>query len=200
VYFLAPHPLDPLSPSEITSTRDIILTYIQNNQSLQQLRSSLYFRQSQQQYIFNYITLQEPPKSVLLPYFLSNTPPPPDVTPRRSFAILISRSDSRVFEVTVNLSENRVEKWEEVTDPNSNPSLSPEDLNDSEAIARANPEVQRRCAALGYPNMSLVNADPWTIGYIGDRRRMMDPAFQGRRLIQLYLYGKNSATDNQYGK
>lgn len=33
------------------------------------------------------------------------------------------------------------------------------------------------------------------MGYVGDREE-----YQGRRLIQLYMYGKNFEEDNQYSK
>jgi len=148
-------------------------------------------------YIFNYITLQEPPKSVLLPYFLANTDPPVNVAPRKSFTILIERGTGNGFEVVCNLDTDTIESFNPIPD-GLMPSLSPEDLLNSEQIARSDPEVQARCAALGYPNMSLVAADPWTIGYKADRQN--DAAFQSKRIIQLYLYGKNFEGDNHYGK
>lgn len=151
-------------------------------------------KRAETRYIFNWITLQEPPKSVLLPYFLSDTDPPFNVAPRRSFTVLIERGNGLVHEVIVNLDTGKVESFTDVA-PGLEPSLSPEDMLNAETVARMNDTVQARCADLGYPNMSLVNADAWSMGYVGDK-----PEFQGKRLIQLYLYGKNSIHDNQYGK
>lgn len=61
-------------------------------------------------------------------------------------------------------------------------------------ITRSDATVQKRCASLGFPDMDLVYADPWSMGYVGDR-----PEYQGKRLVQLYVYGKHSIDDNHYG-
>ncbi|ODM86765.1 Copper methylamine oxidase [Orchesella cincta] len=73
------------------------------------------------------------------------------------------------------------------------PSLTSDELFESEKIAREDANVIERCRKLGYDNMSLVIADPWSVGYIGDR-----PEYQGKRLIQIYLYGRKFPDDNEY--
>ncbi|CAL8110438.1 unnamed protein product [Orchesella dallaii] len=168
------HPLDPLTEAEINATSNIIKNYRRGN------------------WIFNYITLKEPEKSVLLPYFLNDTSPRSNSIPRRSFTILLDRSSNQAYEITVNLNTRQVESWNQAP-AGVTPTLTPEELIESEQIARENATVRERCRRLGWTNMSLVNADPWSMGYIGDRQE-----YQGRRLIQLYLYGKNFEADNQY--
>jgi Cu2+-containing amine oxidase len=187
--------LDPLLPHEIKLTREIIL---KNSTTLPSKRR-IPPQSNPARYIFNYITLLEPPKSVLLPYFLVDKEPPVSVYPRKSFTILIDRETSNAFELVVNLDTETVESFTQLPE-GSVPSLSPEDLLQGEDIARSDVNVQRRCALLGYPNMTLVNADPWSIGYIKDRQENGDKEFQSKRLIQLYLYGKQFDGDNAYGR
>ncbi|XP_021955837.1 peroxisomal primary amine oxidase isoform X1 [Folsomia candida] len=173
-------PLDPLTADEITSTSQIIENY-----------SAASRAEPTRRFIYNWITLKEPPKDVLLPFFLSNKDPPADVYPRKSFSVLIERSSGNVFEAVVNLKTKKVESLVQVH--NVQPSLSPEDLLRAEVITRSDATVQKRCASLGFPDMDLVYADPWSMGYVGDR-----PEYQGKRLVQLYVYGKHSIDDNHY--
>jgi len=176
-----PHPLDPLSAAEITLTSRII------SKSPSLPISS---------FVFNIITLKEPKKSDLLPFFLSNSLPPPKSIPRKSFSIIVERGSGKGFEVITNLDTEEVESFTPI--PHGlRPPINPEDMIYAEEVLRRDPEVQRRCAEAGYPNISLVNADPWSPGYIVDR--LDNPAFQSKRLIQLYLYGKNHEDDNFYG-
>lgn len=110
-WYAATHPLDPLTSEEISTTRDVI---------------EASKKRAATRYIYNYITLQEPPKSVLLPFFLGNTDPPMSVYPRKSFSVLIERGTWNVYECVVNLDTKQVESMVQVFDVQ--PSLSPEDL------------------------------------------------------------------------
>ncbi|CAL8085027.1 unnamed protein product [Orchesella dallaii] len=168
------HPLDPLTEDEINTTSAIIRHFRRGN------------------WIFNYITLKEPEKYLLLPSFLQDRPPESSLIPRKSFTILLDRATNHAYEVTVNLYTKQVEAWDDAPD-GVTPTLTPEELLLSERIMRADVGVQERCRQLGWGNMSLVFGDPWSMGYIGDR-----PEFHGRRLIMSYLYGRNFDNDCQY--
>lgn len=136
--------MDPLTETEINSTTRIIKAH-------QKARSG--------DFMFNYISLKEPPKSFLIQSFLKDTNPPTNI-PRRSITILLDRSSNQAYEVTVNLDAGKVESWNSAP-TGVDPSLTPEELLLSEKIVREDAQVQERCRKLGWSNMSLVSADPW---------------------------------------
>lgn len=141
------HPLDPLTPLEITKSSRLIRETHPN----------------QKGWIFNSITLLEPQKRDLLPLLLiSDENQPKDFTfiPRKSFAILIEKETGNVFEVVVNLSDDKVERFDAVP-TGFQPTLTPEDCLEAERIVKADPEVRRRCHLLGLEDMDLIVADPW---------------------------------------
>lgn len=136
------HPLDPLTEAEINITSTIIRNFRNDN------------------WIFNYIVLQEPEKSVLLPYFLENTNPQYLSIPRKSFVVLLDRQINRAYEVVVNLDRRQVESWN-AAPSDVHPSFTPEEMLDAERVVREDSGVRERCRRLGWTDMSLVNADPW---------------------------------------
>ena len=135
------HPLDPLTPQEISQSSQIIRKNYSNTS-----------------WIFNSITLQEPPKALLL-----ETPELGSI-PRKSFVILIERETGKVSEAVINLSENKLESCTAVHAGNQ-PTLTPQDCFEAERITKEDGEVRRRCADLGFWNMDLVVADPWHVAY-----------------------------------
>jgi primary-amine oxidase len=139
-----PHPLDPLTRSEISLSSKLILSHHSNSKG----------------WIFNSITLLEPLKAELAPLLLENNASALHQLPRRSFVLLIERGSGRVFKAAVNLTSGDVERWEEAG-PGLQPTLTPEDCIESERIVRESQEVKERCEKLGIVNMELVTADPW---------------------------------------
>lgn len=140
-------PLDPLTSIEISKSSRLIRE-IHPNQS---------------GWIFNSITLLEPPKDVLLPFLLKDDEKyPKDMTsiPRKSFSILIEKGTGNVYEAVVNLSEDNIERFDAIP-TGFQPTLTPEDCLEAERIVKADSEVQRRCCLLGLENMDLIVADPW---------------------------------------
>lgn len=139
------HPLDPLNSTEITKSSRLIRERHPNDKG----------------WIFNSITLLEPPKNVLLPYLLNNDEQTPtNSIPRKSFSILIEKGTGNVYEVVVNLSEENVESFNAVP-RGFQPTLTPEDCFVAERIVKSDKEVQRRCLLLGLEDIDLVVADPW---------------------------------------
>lgn len=163
-----PHPLDQLSIVEIPAAAQLIRQYA----------GSKLIK-------FNCITLREPRK---LEYqaFRNGQAPRPD---RRAFAIIIEQGSGQIAEVVANLTKSKVEEWKEVQDVT--PTLTLEDLDVMERIARDDPRVIKACEGLGITDMSKVFLDAWAIGV--DERWGFE-----RRLQQGLAYYRNSAFDNQY--
>lgn len=82
-----------------------------------------------------------------------------------------------------------VEDWKPVS--GVAPTLTLEDLDVCERVARADPRVVEACRELGITDMTRVFIDAWAIGF--DHRWGLD-----RRLQQGIVYYRNSANDNQY--
>ncbi|CAG7837998.1 unnamed protein product [Allacma fusca] len=167
------HPLDNLTAQEISSVSLLIK---------QKLASAT-------KTVFNSITLQEPPKAVLLPFLNGEIQ---DDIPRRALAILIEKGTGNVTEVVVNLTSKVIETWT-IVEKGYQPTLSPDDCFDAERIAKSDPKVIERARVLGYENVDLVVADPWSIGYSGD-----EPEFENKRLVQLFMYAREFDEDNHY--
>lgn len=134
---------------------------------------------------FNSITLLEPAKADNLAYQDSKV----RHLPRRSVAVVISRSDYQVSGVTLNLESCKVDRWRDLDQ--ITPILTLEDLDVVERIARTNSQVIRACKELGITDTSEVFLDDWAIGV---KKRW---GF-ARRLQQALPYYRSSSTDNQY--
>ena len=134
---------------------------------------------------FNCITLREPPKAEYRA-FRNGTVPRPD---RKAFAIVLEKGTPKVAEAIVNLSRGKIESWQEME--NVMPTLTLEDLDIAERVARRDPRVIEVCREIGITDMSSVYFDAWAIGI--DERWGFD-----RRLQQALAYYRNSEHDNQY--
>lgn len=164
----SPHPLDQLSIVEIPAAAQLIREYA-----------------SPKLLKFNCITLREPRKQEYAAYRHGQAPRPD----RRAFAIIIEQGSGRIVEVVANLTKSKVEEWKEVKDVM--PTLTLEDLDVMERIARSDPRVIKACEGLGITDMSKVFLDGWAIGI--DERWGFE-----RRLQQGLAYYRNSDFDNQY--
>ncbi|KAJ5403753.1 hypothetical protein N7509_003624 [Penicillium cosmopolitanum] len=163
-----PHPLDQLSIKEIPQVAKLVRDYC-NPRTVK----------------FNCITLREPPKAQYAAFKAGKIPAPD----RRGFAIIIIRETEQVAEVVVNLKTSKVEEYKEIQ--NAMPTLTLEDLDVMERIARADSRVIRACNEIGITDMSKIFLDAWAIGI--DERWGFD-----RRLQQGLVYYRNSEFDNQY--
>ncbi|POS79322.1 primary-amine oxidase [Diaporthe helianthi] len=162
------HPLDQLSIEEIQWAAKLI----KEHASPRTLK-------------FNCLTLREPKKNEYAA-FKAGAGPRPD---RRAFAIVIEKGSSQVSEVVVNLKSAQVEIWRDVTDVS--PTLTLEDLDVCETVARKDQRVIDACREIGIHDMSKVFIDAWAIGF--DHRWGTD-----RRLQQGIVYYRNSPGDNHY--
>ncbi|KAL5350987.1 hypothetical protein ACLOAV_004560 [Pseudogymnoascus australis] len=162
------HPLDQLIVTEISVATELIRNHA----------TPLHVK-------FNSITLREPLKKEYAA-FRSAGGPRPD---RKAIAIVLETGTSNVAEVIVNLTHNRVEDWKQMT--NVMPTLTLEDLDFTESLARNDPRVIEACREIGIFNMSKVFIDAWSIGH--DDRWGLDI-----RLQQGLAYYRKSEHDNQY--
>ncbi|CAL5871530.1 uncharacterized protein PFLUO_LOCUS5783 [Penicillium psychrofluorescens] len=162
------HPLDALSAQEIPAAADLIRHYA-----------------APRQIKFNCITLHEPAK-VEYAAFRNGSGPRPE---RRAFSIALERGTPKVSEVVVNLTTRRVESWKDVRD--ALPTLTLDDLDIVERLARTHPKVIEVCQEIGIMDMSKVYFDAWAIGI--DERWGFE-----RRLQQALPYYRSSTYDNQY--
>ncbi|KAF9874370.1 primary-amine oxidase [Colletotrichum karsti] len=164
----ARHPLDPLTIDEIRVASKL-------------LRGQAKFNTLK----FNCLTLREPKKGEYAA-FRANKGPRPD---RRAFAIVLEKGTSKVAEVIANLTKLQVESWKPVAEVA--PTLTLEDLDITEKIAREDPRIIELCREIGITDMSKVFFDAWAIGF--DHRWGFE-----RRLQQGLPYYRKSELDNQY--
>ncbi|KAJ3300084.1 hypothetical protein HK104_004806 [Borealophlyctis nickersoniae] len=168
------HPLDPLTPTEITSVAAAIKASPEGS--------------SLSDFIFNSISLNEPPKYEFLKYEAGEGPVPN----REAAAVLIDRK-GEVYEVVVSVDSGEVTCWKHI--PNVQPPLTPQDCFDAEAIVRQSPKVLEMLKEHGITSMDMVVADPWSYGYHGEKD------LEGRRLVQTFMYLKDGhAEDNHYAR
>ncbi|OGM46135.1 peroxisomal copper amine oxidase [Aspergillus bombycis] len=163
-----PHPLDQLSIAEIPVAAALFREYA-----------------SPKQLKFNCITLREPKKKEYTAFKQRNGPRPD----RRAYAIVIDRQSGKIAEAVANLTTSKVEEWKDVNDVM--PTLTLEDLDKLEELARNDSRVIQACKDIGITDMSKVYIDAWAIGM--DERWGFE-----RRLQQGLAYYRNSEFDNQY--
>lgn len=102
---------------------------------------------------------------------------------------MIEKGTSNVAEVIANIAESKVEEWNAVSEVG--PTLTLEDLDVCERVARSDPRVIKACRDIGIDDMSKVFLDAWAIGV--DNRWGFE-----RRLQQGLAYYRASSNDNQY--
>ncbi|GAB4818794.1 hypothetical protein N2152v2_005840 [Parachlorella kessleri] len=168
-----PHPLDPLSPSEILAAskacRDYALAL-----DLPPLR-------------YSSIGAKEPNKHEVLCYLRGEGPRPK----RLAMCILTAPPKNAVIEALVDLDAPvpKLLSWKEMD--GVQPALTIDDCVDSERQIKANPEFQQYMKErYGITNMDEVACDPWYSGY-----RYGHP---DGRIMQFILYQRTSPADNFY--
>lgn len=164
------HPLDPLSAQEIKSVCNVVKSKY-NGKSL----------------IFNTVTLKEPIKQNYYNWKEKNGPLPP----RLAYYVVVEQGISGIHEGIVDIPSSTVVEAKLLE--GVQPILTPADLQATEDIIRADPEVIRQCkiSGLDVSDMSSVYCDAWTIGY--DERWGAS-----RRLQQALMYWRSHEDDSNY--
>eukprot|EP01041_Mallomonas_annulata_P010298 gene10298-21497_t len=180
---VCPHPLDPLSPDEISSISSACRAYDWKRTGTFRIDNCLLR--------FNTITLKEPTKLELVA-FLSRKETSPSKIVRTAFVILQFPPDSLIIEADVVLSSKMdswsISSWKILEGVHA--LVSPDDCLESEMIAKSDPLIQDILLnKYGISDMTMVCCDPWSVH---------NPPFPGR-LIQLFMYIRiGNEMDNAY--
>ncbi|HET7565806.1 MAG TPA: hypothetical protein VFJ96_12475, partial [Gemmatimonadaceae bacterium] len=166
----APHPLDPLTASEITRTVEILRAAGKTDSSSE----------------FANISLREPPKAQVVAYTSDATPPD-----REAFAVVYKRATRQTFEAVVDLTKGTLVSW--TPKPGVQPPLLPTDYALIEQIVRSDPAWQAAMRKRGITTFDSVQVDPWSAGWFDL------PGEKGVRLWRALSYLKGSAT-NAYAR
>lgn len=136
------HPLEPLSVEEVQTAVTIVRT-----------------AQASDSFRFPCVTLNEPPKSVVLNF------KPGDVVEREAFLILLDNATGATYEAIVSLSQQRVTSWQQI--PDVQPNIMADELAECEAAVKADPRFRAVLEQRGITDLDLVVVDPWAIGNFG---------------------------------
>lgn len=126
-----PHPLDPLSTTEIDNAVAII-------------------RKEHGKVNFNAVTLYEPRKEQMLAW-LAN----PKSTPRpmRAADVVVIAPGGKIYDGVVDLDAKKIVKWKHT--PGVQPLITMEDLQEVELVVRKDPKVIEQCGILGIPKEDM---------------------------------------------
>lgn len=143
------HPLDPLSPAELTQTTTAVRSHIMNRETPHDPIRSVKFA---------YVTLIEPPKAAVLRYLgistIPDVPVQPDTStqlPREAECGIIDPTTGSIYVFTVLLSSLTVAKVlkEEKLAEGLQIGITNEELIAGQEAVRADPRVIALCADVG---------------------------------------------------
>ncbi|KAI9495289.1 copper amine oxidase [Zychaea mexicana] len=168
------HPLDQLSGDEVVHVAQIV----------REAKAGMNF-------VFNTITLKEPPKPVMMS-FLGWDASKPRVThvEREALVIILEKVTMKVYESVVSLDTNSVKSWKYV--PDVQPILTMDEMFEVEELVLKDEGVRAECAELGITDMSSVFSDPWAIA------RHVNYPGRSKRMMQALMYMRTCEDDNQY--
>jgi len=174
------HPLDPLTPSEVS----LIAKACRDYDWIGVREESCVLR-------FNTISLKEPSKKEVIE-FMNATESITVAPARKAFCILQFPPISSVVEAIATYSRDdnmwQIESW--VKKDGVNPLASPDDCLESEQIVKADAEIQKLLLEkYGITDLSMICCDPWSVH---------SPPVAGR-LIQFFMYQRiGDSMDNAY--
>ncbi|KAI7859415.1 copper amine oxidase [Circinella umbellata] len=168
------HPLDQLTGDEV----------VQVSQIVRGVKAGMNF-------VFNTITLKEPPKSAMMS-FLGWDTSKPRVTQieREAFVIILEKESMNVYEAVVSLDSETIKSWKYV--PDVQPILTMDEMFEVEELVLKDEGVQAECRELGIKDMSQVFSDPWAIA------RHVNYPGRSKRMMQALMYMRTCEDDNQY--
>jgi primary-amine oxidase len=167
----ARYPLEPLCAEEITAASTILTRERCLSAAVR----------------FVSIELHEPPKHTVLALAEGQR------VDREAFVVLRDRDRRTTVEAVVSLTRAQVLSWREV--PGVQPPFVRDELEECEALIRADPRFAEAMLRRGVPDLSMVLIDLWPAGHTGpqddpERYRLVRPLFFVR-------YGK---FDNRYAR
>jgi primary-amine oxidase len=165
-----PHPLEPLSPSEIA-------------QAVALVRAQ---RGVGQSWRFPCVTLQEPDKAAVLSF------PAGAPIPRQAFLILLDNATNQVYEAVVCLTSQTIVSWQQIQ--GVQPNIMADELAECELVVKAHTDFVAALAKRGITDLDLVIVDPWAVGHFGFAEE------EGIRLSRALIYIRTVADGNFYAR
>jgi primary-amine oxidase len=169
--FPVQHPLDPLTPSEISRAAAILKEQEQLDDDNR----------------FVYIELREPGKAVV------NSFQPGATWTREAFIVLRDHARHRTLEAVVDLTNEVVTHFEQA--PSAQAPMTDEEFGFCEELIRADPRWQDAMRKRGVTDFSLAIVDKWACGYTGPED---DPST--RRISRPLTFVRDSADGNGYAR
>jgi primary-amine oxidase len=167
-----PHPLDPLSASELASVTSI-------------LRAHDGFAALGERTRFVTIALREPPKDAVLAWAGG------DALPRREAeAVILDRSAECSIEAVVAFGPDEVLAWTRRTD--IQPMAVVTELMEAEELVRLDPAFRAAMERRGIADLDAIQVDAWPAGHFGE------PDDDGRRLSRCVAFVKPHPGDNEW--
>ena len=161
------HPLDPLSPAEISSVREV-LAAPEHRAMMRRPR---------------FITVEtRPPEKAALEAWaeaIDRGDPLPELD-RRADVVLLDRADASTHEVVVSLGDGGIVEWRHLD--GVHPLAVVEELAEAEELVKRDPDFQAALAKRGVSDFEAVQIDAWPAGNFGD------PSEQGRRLARCLAF------------
>jgi primary-amine oxidase len=163
-----PHPIDPLTTAEIVEATRILRDTHDLGPGMR----------------FETIELMEPPFDAQRDLAAGQS------CPRRAFIVTYDTKSGRLFEAVVSLDDANVESW--VNRPGAQPRIGPDEFLEAERIALADPRFLAGLKRRGITDLSLVCADPWSVGRSGL------PGEDEHRLVQTIVWVRKHPHDNPF--
>lgn len=167
---MAQHPLDSLAADEFRRTADILRREGKVGDGWR----------------FISIELQEPEKHVVKAW-RSGQP-----VPRKSFAVLLDRTENKTYEAVVDLTGESVVSFEHI--PGVQPNFTLDEFYEIDAAMHKHPDVIAALAERGFTDMDLVLIDTWTYA-----KALMPEKYRDRRLGWCDLWVRATPEGNPYG-
>ncbi len=168
-----PHPLEQLSEDEV-----------------HQITSIVRKEKSEMNFVFNTITLKEPPKNDMLSYLGWTTKKGTITIEREALVVIVEKPSMKCYEGIISLTHAKLKDWKHI--PNVQPMLTMDDMFEVEELVLKDPRVIEECRLLGINDMSTVFNDPWAIA------RHLKYTGTEKRLMQAFMYIRTCEDDNQY--
>lgn len=146
------HPLDPLTPDEITAASAAI-------RAAYPADSPIHFKA---------VTLDEPAKSSVVAFLeAEHKRSPLPVVPRQAYVLYTMTNTNKTFEAIVDLDSGKLASNAQIPG-DAQPAADTFELVEIEEIALSSPEVKKELERLKLPKGAIVACDPWTYGSDGD--------------------------------
>ncbi|MGJ9385795.1 primary-amine oxidase [Salipaludibacillus sp. CF4.18] len=162
------HPLEPLTPDEITEAVAII-------KEKKNLSEDARFVQ---------VVLQEPLKETVLSFKDG------DPVNREASIIILDNGSEQTYEAVVSVTHKEVTSWKYI--PDVQPGIMLDEFERVEEIVKNYPKFQDALLKRGITDTELVMVDPWSAGNFGVKEDV------GVRLARAICWVKKFSTDNGY--